>query len=320
MKKTLIFISIIIALTACTGSSKGDSDSRASRQPKHAHELRFLRDMGINPDSMIIDDRWVMPHGDDWETRHNRWLDMKKIQALGLDQLCDADTDNSPITIVSVWPADEHYTMIIFHQYLGDSAPIHLVTYDGDGIPMDHLNLGTAAGPNLRYWDKAQKSPAVETCNITFNGRMMTVERNLSLTTQQGKTLWQASNTDSYEIDNRGYIMHREGSAQLDGLPDQMRPTRQLEATLWYSIQDEQAMDALSKCLDDCPGQVTGTDVFQRLYVSPWTTAHWLYVHQDSPLVPLLAQGMKELDKEVIDRTLEPVRDPDQNAFLKKLL
>lgn len=318
MKKILILISIIIALTACTGSGNGDNN-KASRQPKHAHELRFLRDMGINPDSMIIDDRWVMPHGEDWETLHNRWLDMKKIQTLGLDQLCDADTENSPITIISVWPADENYTMIIFHQYLGDSAPIHLITYDGDGIPMDHLNLGTATGLNLRYWDEAQKSPGVETSNITFNGRMMTVERTLSLSNKQGKELWKVNNTDTYEIDNRGYILHREQTEQLEQMSKEEQAKRRIEATQWFSLQDEQAMDAMSDCNINCPGKVTGMDVFQRLYFSPWTTAHWLYTHQDSPLVPLLAKEIKTFDSEVVDRVLVRISDADNKRFIQQL-
>ena len=249
MKKTVFILSMILLLTACTGSGSSDTNSTASRQPKRAHELRFLRDLGINPDSMFIDDRWVMPEGEDWETDHNRWLDMERISSLGLDQLCDADTANSPIALISVRPIDDHYTMLILHQYLGDSAPIHIVTYDGDGIAMDHLNLGSCIGLNLRYWDEGQQAAGVETSYLSFNDRMMTVERELNLTDRGNKSLWTAKNSDTYEIDKRGYIMHREASKQLDQIPANDRSRRMIEAATWYSIQDEQAMDAMSDCL-----------------------------------------------------------------------
>ena len=319
MKKLYILGIITLMLTACTGSGSSDGNNTASRQPKRAHELRFLRDLGINPDSMIIDDRWVMPEGEDWETDHNRWLNMDKIQSLGLDQLCDADTANSPIALISVWPIDEHYTMLILHQYLGDSAPLHLVTYDGDGIAMDHLNLGACVGLNLRYWDESQKAAGVETSYISFNDRMMTVERELNLTDHSNKSLWSAKNTDTYEIDQRGYIMHREATPLFDNVPAHDRNRRKIEAASWYSIQDEQAMDAMSNCLIDCPEQLTGMDVFQRLYASPWTTAHWLYKHQDSKLIPLLSQEMKTFDNELINTVLESIHDADQKKFIEQL-
>ena len=323
MKKIIYILSIIFMLTACTGSNSNDSNNSASRQPKRAHELRFLRDLGINPDSMLVDDRWVMPDDEDWETKHNRWLDMNRIQSLGLDQLCDADTDNSPITIIAVHPVDENYTMLIFHQYLGDSAPFHLVTYDGDGVPMDHLDLGPFTGANLRYWNEEKKAIGVEKGDITFNDRMMTVNRELKLIPHgTDNALWKGTNADIYEIDNKGYIMHRDATAQLDQMDESMRSQRRLEAAGWYSLQDEQAMDALSACFAENPSvsNFMGMTLFLRLNSSPWTTAHWLYTHQDSPLIPALAKEMKEMDREMVTKVLEPVRDADQHAFMEKLI
>ena len=133
------------------------------------------------------------------------------------------------------------------------------------------------------------------------------------------KSLWMAKNTDTYEIDQRGYIMHREATPLLDKMPANDRNRRKIEAASWYSIQDEQAMNAMSDCLIDCSDQISGMDVFQRLYASPWTTAHWLYTHQDSKLIPLLSQEMKTFDNELINTVLESIHDADQKKFIEQL-
>lgn len=324
--KIKIFMGIVVALlvlTACTGRGNNDGNDR-THQPKHAHELRFLRDLGINPDSLLAGDRWVMPEGDNWETTHNRWLNMTQITSLGLDQLCDADTSMSPITLQAVYPIDERLTLLILHQYLGDSAPVRVVTYDGDGIATDYLSLGTCQGVNTIYWNDGKHAAAVETASITFAGRNMTVERQLQMRSAQRDVLWTATGSDSYEIDSRGYVLHRDAKSDLSEMTDDMRAHRLLEAAGWYSIQDEQAMDALSSCAGD-PGTAASTlgiAVWQRLLSSPWTTAHWLYTHQDSPLVPMLARESKSVvdGNDLKRHTLEAVHDPDQKSFMKKIL
>ncbi|MBR1804199.1 MAG: hypothetical protein IJ775_04760 [Muribaculaceae bacterium] len=323
MKHYIWALSLIFALVACTGSGNSDGDNR-NHQPKRAHELRFMREVGVNPDSMLVTDSWTLPEGDDWETEHHRWLNMNQITTLGLDQLCDADTSMSPITLQAVYPIDEHLTMLILHQYLGDSAPVRIVTYDGDGIPMDHLSLGTCQGVNTIYWNDGKHAAAAETATLAFAGRNITVERQLQMRTAQGDVLWTATGSDTYEIDNRGYILHREAKSDLSEMTDEFRTRRAQEAAGWYSIQDEQAMDALSACANgpETETSTLGIALWQRLLASPWTTAHWLYTHQDSPLVPQLAKESKSVvdNDDLKLHTLEAVHDPDQKAFLKKIL
>lgn len=321
MNRLVALIGIIIALTACTGSS-GDRAHHGSKQPKREHELRFMREMGINPDSMLVEQSWTMPEDEDWETVHNRRLNIEKIQSLGLDLLFDADTAMAPVAIMAVKPIDDAHTIIIFHQYLDDTQPVHMVTYDADGIPTDHLNLGTLHAPNLQYTDKSSgKTPAMETATVTFADRLMTVARELSLTDGNDNTLWTASNTDTYEIDKRGYIIHRDGNAQTDQMPTQLQSTRALEATCWFSLQDEQAMDALVTFNNQYTENTSGISMalFMRLYSAPWSTSHWLYTHQDSPLVPILAKKIKATDKEVIDRVTDKIHDPAQRNFILSL-
>ena len=320
MKRIIFILSVALAITACTGSG-GDNGAHGSKQPKREHELRFLRDVGINPDSMLVTDSWSLSEDENWETEHNRWLTIELIQKLALDQLFDADTAMSPVTLMAVKPIDKHYTMLILHQYLGDSAPIRLVTYDGDGMAMDYVTLGTLGGVNTQYWQADRQAMGVETGKITFDDRLMTVDRQLQLCTHQHDVLWTATNSDTYEIDNRGYILHRESRADPAEMSDEFRGVRQLEASSWYSIQDEQAMDALTACQVAYPSNnMLGMATYQRLYVSPWTTAHWFYTHQDSPLIPVLASETKTIERENFNHIFDAIHETDQLAFIKKIL
>lgn len=311
-----------MALSACTSGSHDRTE--AARRTAQEDGTLFLREAGINPDSMIIHNEFDLPESENWETTHNRWLGMEQITALGLDELCDADTSLQPIAIIGVYPLEEQVTLVLFHQYLGDSAPLHLLTYDGSGQAIDHLNLGTCAGLNTRYTSFGARG--VELAHLSFAGRLLTVSRELHLVTIQDKELWAATGTDTYEVDQRGHIMHREARAALDDMDDDSRSTRQLEALTWYSIQDEQAMDAFEAHLKAGNDPANGLELtlYVRLLAAPQSTAHWLHRHQDSPLVPVLAQWTRELrqienDQPLLD-VLKAINNPDERQFMHRVL
>lgn len=317
---TLMLAAMLLMAWACTGNSH--DREVAARRAAQEGGTHFLREAGINPDSMIIEGQFALPLGQNWETDHNRWLNISQITALGLDQLCDADTSMQPISIMGVYPVDKTITAVVFHQYLGDSAPLVIITYDGDGIPIDCLDLGTCGGLNVRYASIGQSG--AEQAQLTFADRRLTVGRTLQSITVQGETLWTSTGTDTYEFDNRGYIMHREGSADLGEMDADQQASRQLEALEWFSIQDEQALDAIAAQLaTGCdPSQGLDEVLYQRLLRSPWTTAQWLFRHQDSPLVPLLSRTCKTtLDNETdLANALETVRDSAQHRFMQQVL
>ena len=323
MKQTLCSVLVLLlALSACTG---GSSDREtAARRAAQEDSTRFLREIGFNPDTMLIKGTFTAPEEEDFETTHNRWLTMEQITALGLDQLCDADTSMSPIAIMGVYPVEKQLTAVLFQQYLGDSAPLRLLTFNGDGIPVDCLNLGTCSGVNTRYYDQQRQAVGVETAQLTFAGRQLTVSRELQLLTPQHDVLWTAAGTDTYELDQRGYVMHRQGTASLDEMDDGNRIQRTLEALDWYSKQDEQAMDAMHSWLTANNDTDKGFDMmlFMRLCYSPWTTAHWLYTHQDSPLLPVLSKTVAQIPDShaQVATALEAMRDSAQNQFLSKVL
>ena len=317
---TLLLAAMLLMVGACTGS-RHDREV-AERRAAQEGGTHFLREAGINPDSMIIEGQFVLPDDENWEDVHNRWLTIDQITNLGLDQLCEADTSMQPITIMGVYPIDKTLTAVVYHQYFGDSAPLVIVTYDGDGIPIDCLNLGTCGGVNTRYCDNG--NVGVETAHLTFAERRLTVDRELQQTTAQNQVLWTASNTDSYEIDNRGYMLHQEATSALDEMDPASHNNRNLEVLGWYSIQDEQAIDAIDALLKTGVNPDEGLDMvlYLRLLRSPWTTAQWLFRHQDSPLVPLLSRTCKStFDNETdLANALETVRDSAQHHFMQQVL
>ena len=317
---TLTLCILVLTLAACTGS-RHDREVAARRAAQDGG-THFLREAGINPDTMMIPSDYAPPHDDNWATQHNRWLTIDQITTLGLDQLCDADTATQPIALMSVYPVDKEITAVMLRQQRGHSATWLLLTYNAAGTPIDRLNLGTCAGANERYTSPGHT--ALEQAHLTAAGRQLTVARELRQQSEQGHATWTATGSDTYEVDQRGHIMHRDANAALDEMDDGGRTSRLVEALTWYSIQDEQALDAIERLLTTTPTapDSLGQALYQRLLASPWTTAHWLHLHQDSPLVPLLVRTARHTpaSSQPIATALQSVPDTAQRRFLQHLL
>lgn len=305
-----VVIVLVMAIGAVATSCRNSSDDKNGNKKRlgSEYELRFLRDIGINPDTLLLDE--VVEYKSLLQERDRKgatWLSMEQISALRLDELCEADTANSPVRMMAALPVDKHITLLMFQIYYGDQAPVIFATYNSDGVPVDVLSVGTLTGVNTAYDDAAQQAIGHEEATITFNGKgHFMIDRTLQFVAQGQQPLWSISNVDVYQVDTRGYILHLEGQSGGDE-PEMFAEQRRLEALSWYSLQDEGMIAALAQmegALTKNADEQVENLLADRFEKSHWTILPWLKEHPDSRLMTLLQAGARKrgLDKELREK------------------
>ena len=298
----LLALVAMTLLLSCGKGKDGHGKRRATSQ-----ELRFLRETGINPDTLLLQD--MVNYVDLLRERDQHgatWLSAEQLVDLGLDQLIDADS-TTMVRLMGVRPMGDRITLLLTQiSQDGELNKVLLTTYNADGRPIDMIYAGMFTGRNAAYATSGGAG-AMEDALLTFATANFTIERTLVMQPDGAAPLWNISNVDTYQVDSRGHMLHVDGQCTGDA-PQPTTTLRRLEALSWRSIQDTTFVAALVELEPQLAAghdALLGTMLSHRFRHSPWTLTPWVKAHGDAPLARRLKdvarkQGFeKDLDEKL---------------------